>query len=100
MTAASKSVPAAVAGVMPRSVAHCPGRAGAVSTRSTAGRPALSERDIQTRSEVDPMRPYLPSVARLRALLGPDGADVRESLVALGISLLASLVAGLTLGAI
>jgi mgtE-like transporter len=39
-------------------------------------------------------------VARLRALLGPDGADVRESLVALGISLLASLVAGLTLGAI
>jgi mgtE-like transporter len=46
------------------------------------------------------MRPYLPSAARLRALLGPDGADVRQSLVALGISLMASLVAGLTLGAI
>lgn len=46
------------------------------------------------------MRRYLPSPARLRALLGPDGADVRQSLVALGISLLASLVAGLTLGAI
>jgi mgtE-like transporter len=46
------------------------------------------------------MRPHLPSAARLRALLGPDGADVRQSLVALGISLLASLVAGLTLGAI
>jgi mgtE-like transporter len=46
------------------------------------------------------MRPYLPSAARLRALLGPDGADIRQSLLALGISLLASLVAGLTLGAI
>jgi mgtE-like transporter len=46
------------------------------------------------------MRPFLPSPARLRALLGPDGADVRQSLVALGISLVASLVAGLTLGAI
>jgi mgtE-like transporter len=46
------------------------------------------------------MRPHLPSPARLRALLGPDGTDVRQSLVALGISLVASLVAGLTLGAI
>jgi mgtE-like transporter len=46
------------------------------------------------------MRRNFSSVARLRALLGPDVADVRQSLVALGISLVASLVAGLTLGAI
>jgi mgtE-like transporter len=46
------------------------------------------------------MRPYFSSPARLRALLGQDGADVRQSLLALGISLVASLVAGLTLGAI
>ncbi|MGH9209335.1 MAG: magnesium transporter [Acidimicrobiales bacterium] len=38
--------------------------------------------------------------ARLRALSGPDAASVRQSFVALAISLLASLVAGLTLGAI
>lgn len=35
-----------------------------------------------------------------RAIFGPDAAGVRQSFVALGISLLASLVAGLTLGAI
>jgi mgtE-like transporter len=46
------------------------------------------------------MRLQLPSVARLRAQLDQDAANVRQSLVALGISLLASLVAGLTLGAI
>jgi mgtE-like transporter len=46
------------------------------------------------------MRPYLSSAARLRALLGSSGADVRQSLAALAISLMASLVAGLTLGAI
>jgi mgtE-like transporter len=39
-------------------------------------------------------------LARLRALLGPDAASTRQSLVALAISLLASLVAGLTLGSI
>jgi mgtE-like transporter len=43
----------------------------------------------------------IPALApRLRGLLGPDATGVRQSLVALGISLLASLVAGLTLGAI
>ena len=46
------------------------------------------------------MRLQLPSVARLRAQLDQDAANVRQSLVALGVSLLASLVAGLTLGAI
>lgn len=46
------------------------------------------------------MRSNAALMARLRALLGPDTAGVRQSLVALGISLLASLVAGLTLGAI
>jgi mgtE-like transporter len=46
------------------------------------------------------MRLDLASAARWRALLGPDAAGARESLVALGVSLLASLVAGLTLGAI
>jgi mgtE-like transporter len=40
------------------------------------------------------------AVARLRAVLGPGLPDVGQSLVALGIALLASLVAGLTLGAI
>jgi mgtE-like transporter len=44
-------------------------------------------------------RPRLPW-ARLRARFGPDAASVRQSIVALAISLLASLVAGLTLGAI
>jgi mgtE-like transporter len=38
--------------------------------------------------------------ARLRARAAPDAATVRQSFVALAISLLASLVAGLTLGAI
>ena len=38
--------------------------------------------------------------ARFRALLGPDAAGVRQSLVALVVCLLASLVAGLTLGSI
>lgn len=46
------------------------------------------------------MRLQLPSVARVRVLLDQDAANVRQSLVALGVSLLASLVAGLTLGAI
>jgi mgtE-like transporter len=39
-------------------------------------------------------------VARFSAVLGPDAAGVRQSLVALCLGLLASLVAGLTLGAI
>lgn len=39
-------------------------------------------------------------VARVRALLAPNPADLRQSLVALAVGLLASLVAGLTLGAI
>jgi mgtE-like transporter len=38
--------------------------------------------------------------ARFRALLGPDAAGVRQSLAALVVCLLASLVAGLTLGSI
>jgi mgtE-like transporter len=38
--------------------------------------------------------------ARLRALFGADATGIRQSFVALGLSLLASLVAGLTLGAI
>ena len=46
------------------------------------------------------MRRRLPLVARFGAVLGPDAAGVRQSLVALSIGLLASLVAGLTLGAI
>jgi len=46
------------------------------------------------------MRRQLPSVAQWRAFLGPDVASVRQSLVALAMALLASLVAGLTLGAI
>jgi mgtE-like transporter len=46
------------------------------------------------------MRPILAAAARVRALLGPEATGVRQSLVALGISLVASLVAGLTLGAI
>ena len=44
-------------------------------------------------------RPALPT-APWRALFGRDTTGVRQSLVALGISLCASLVAGLTLGAI
>lgn len=39
-------------------------------------------------------------LARYRALLGPDAASTRQSLVALTVSLLASFVAGLTLGSI
>ena len=46
------------------------------------------------------MRRYISSVARLRAVLPPDIADVRQSSVALSIALLASLVAGMTLGTI
>ena len=46
------------------------------------------------------MRQTASAVARLRAVLGPDLPDLGQSLAALGISLLASLVAGLTLGAI
>jgi mgtE-like transporter len=41
-----------------------------------------------------------PSRARFRALFGPDPADARQSLAALALGLLASLVAGLTLGSI
>ncbi|MDP8987810.1 MAG: magnesium transporter [Actinomycetota bacterium] len=39
-------------------------------------------------------------LARYRAVLGPDAASTRQSLVALIVSLLASFVAGLTLGSI
>jgi mgtE-like transporter len=46
------------------------------------------------------MRRRLPFAARFSALLGPDAAGVRQGLVALSVGLLASLVAGLTLGAI
>jgi mgtE-like transporter len=46
------------------------------------------------------MRQNLPSLARLRALLGPDVAGVRQSLVALGLNSSTSLVAGAFLGAI
>jgi mgtE-like transporter len=46
------------------------------------------------------MRRRLPLAARFSALLGPDAAGVRQGLVALSVGLLASLVAGLTLGAI
>ncbi len=46
------------------------------------------------------MRPNLAYVARLRALLGPDAAGVRQSLVALGLNSSTSLVAGAFLGAI
>jgi mgtE-like transporter len=46
------------------------------------------------------MRSIPALVPRLRGMLGPDATGVRQSLVALGISLLASLVAGLALGAI
>jgi mgtE-like transporter len=41
----------------------------------------------------------LPYAARLRAVLGSDLPDAGQSLVALGIALLASLIAGLALGA-
>lgn len=46
------------------------------------------------------MRRFTPLVARLRAALGTDLPDAGQSLVALGVALLASLVAGLTLAAI
>jgi mgtE-like transporter len=46
------------------------------------------------------MRWLLPPVARLRALLGPDAAGVRQSLVALGLNSSTSFVAGAFLGAI
>lgn len=46
------------------------------------------------------MRPDLASVARLRALLGPDAAGARQSLVALGLNSSTSLIAGAFLGAI
>ncbi len=46
------------------------------------------------------MRWLLPPVARLRALLGPDAAGVRQSLVALGLNSSTSLVAGAFLGSI
>jgi mgtE-like transporter len=46
------------------------------------------------------MRWLLPPVARLRALLGPDAAGVRQSLVALGLNSSTSFVAGEFLGAI
>ena len=44
------------------------------------------------------MRWLLPPVARLRALLGPDAAGVRQSLVALGLNSSTSFVAGAFLG--
>ncbi len=46
------------------------------------------------------MRSNLVPAARLRALLGPDAAGVRQSLVALGLNSSTSLVAGAFLGAI
>jgi mgtE-like transporter len=46
------------------------------------------------------MRSNLAAAARLRALLGPDAAGVRQSLVALGLNSSTSLVAGAFLGAI
>jgi mgtE-like transporter len=46
------------------------------------------------------MRPNLAFTARLRALLGPDAAGARQSLVALGLNSTTSLVAGAFLGAI
>ncbi len=46
------------------------------------------------------MRPNLEYVARLRALLGPDAAGARQSLVALGLNSSTSLLAGAFLGAI
>jgi mgtE-like transporter len=46
------------------------------------------------------MRSNLAYVARLRALLGPDAAGARQSLVALGLNSSTSLVAGAFLGAI
>ena len=46
------------------------------------------------------MRPNLATVAPLRALLGPDAAGARQSLVALGLNSSTSLVAGAFLGAI
>jgi mgtE-like transporter len=46
------------------------------------------------------MRWQVPLVARWRALLGPDAAGVRQSLVALGLNSSTSLIAGAFLGAI
>jgi mgtE-like transporter len=46
------------------------------------------------------MRTLLPPAARLRALLGPDAAGVRQSLVALGLNSSTSFVAGAFLGSI
>jgi mgtE-like transporter len=46
------------------------------------------------------MRAHLPSLGRLRALLGPDVVGVRQSLVALVLNSSTSLVAGAFLGAI
>jgi mgtE-like transporter len=46
------------------------------------------------------MRSNLAAAARLRALLGPDAAGVRQSLVALGLNSSTSLVAGAFLGAL
>lgn len=46
------------------------------------------------------MRPTLAYAARLRALLGPDAAGARQSLVALALNSSTSLVAGAFLGAI
>jgi mgtE-like transporter len=46
------------------------------------------------------MQRLMPPVARLRALLGPDAAGVRQSLVALGLNSSTSFVAGAFLGSI
>ncbi|HVF33638.1 MAG TPA: magnesium transporter [Acidimicrobiales bacterium] len=46
------------------------------------------------------MRPRFRPGARLRAILGPDAAGVRQSLVALGLNSTSSLVAGAFLGSI
>lgn len=46
------------------------------------------------------MRRHIHAVARLRAVLPPELADLRQSFTALSIALVASLVAGMTLGAI
>jgi mgtE-like transporter len=46
------------------------------------------------------MRRLLPLVARSRALLGPDAAGVRQSLVALGLNSTTSFIAGAFLGSI
>ena len=57
----------------------------------------LRARDVAARAALAPRT--LPSLlGRFRLLLGPDPAGARQSLAALGVSLLASLVAGFTLG--